>query len=259
MIILILLALVTILITYAIFFGIFKLIWILCRSNRNLWPLLLAGICTLVLTAIATLSVWWGVHKIMTPFQSMRTAIKNNPQLIYGQHTYKEGLAPYSLTVVDGMDFSDWIHFDDLSLKLGIDTNIFKKPKEEKEGTYLAGAIVRHQHKEGETFQTAWKNIKDTEDLRGRLQISSEEEITVNGMTGYLVNGTAYTNRGPFPFWLEAVEAEPQATYYLLLSPIGKEDKTEQIKRVLQSFRSSRLPIATPEDLPTTAQAPQQP
>ena len=94
MTILILLLLAVALITFIIFFGIFKLIWILCKSNRNTWPILLAGICTLVLAAIAALGIWWGVRWVMEPFQSMRDSIKNNPQLIYGQHTYKEGLAP---------------------------------------------------------------------------------------------------------------------------------------------------------------------
>ena len=259
MTILILLLLVIALITFVIFFGIFKLIWILCQSKRNTWPLLLAGICTLALAAIVTLGLWLGVRRIMEPFQSMRASIKNNPQQIYGQHTYKEGLAPYSLTLVDGMDFSDWIHFDETSVKLGIDTNMFKKADKSKESTYLAGAIVRRNHPKEESFLEAWKSIKNSDDAKNRLQILSEEEVMVNGMPAHLINGIGHTNRGPLPFWLQVVEAEPEVTYYLLLSPLGTEDKTEQIKRVLQSFRSSRLPIATPESLPTPAETTQEP
>ncbi len=258
MITLILLCLIVLAVTYAVFFGIFKLIWILCRSNRNTWPLLLAGACTLALAVLTTLGGWWGVHKIMEPFQTMRTAIKNNPQPIYGQHTYKTDLAPYSLTVVDGMDFSDWINFDDGSVKLGIDTNVFKSKESDKQ-TYLAGAILRRRHPEDETFQGTWQKLKETENFKGRLHVVSEENVMVNGMKGYLVNAIAYTNRGPLPFWLEAVETEPQMTYYLLLSAIGKEDKTEQIKRILQSFRSSRLPVATPDNFQELTAAPQQP
>lgn len=257
MTLLILLLLVVAIITYAIFFGIFKLIWILCKSNRNMWPLILAGVCTLFLALLVALSVGWGVNKVMKPFQTMRAEIKNNPQPIYGQHTYKEGMAPYSLTVMDGIDFSDWIHFASGDVKLGIDTNLFKAKKDDTK-TYLAGALARRQHPQGETFQQMWNSAKDKEDIQGRIQIASEKEITVNGMPGYLLNGTAYTNRGPLPFWFQAVEAEPQMTYYLVFVTLGRtEDKTEQVQRMLQSFRSSNLPIATPDNVPAPAPAQQ--
>ena len=112
---------------YAVFFLFFKVIWKLCKKDRNKWPLILAGICTALLTACVIGAAVWGVYKVMEPLRPIQQRLAAHPQPIYGTRTYKDPVYPLSFQISDGMDFSEWISLSDVKVKLGINTNLFRK------------------------------------------------------------------------------------------------------------------------------------
>ena len=245
MITLIVVALIVAGIIYLAFFGIFKLIWLLCKSHRNFWPLVLAGVGTVLFGGMVTWGMWWSAQKLITPFKQMMVHAKENPEPVFGPRVYQDERFPFELTVFDGMDFSKWISFKDLHIKIGIDTNAFKK-EEAATSSPLTILLIRTPIEDKNEPFAQWHHFKDQPNTRMYFQIMREEETTVNGMQAYQVDGVAHSNHGPAEVWMTLLNDGDKALYYLIIMELGEEDKTSQIETIRNSFKRTGLAIATP-------------
>ena len=239
MTILILSALFVLFVAFAVFFVLFKLGWLIFRNHSNKGPAITAGICTILLGGIIGLGMWMGVRAVLSPFQGLIARAKQNPAPVYGERIYKDNAFPFELTVYDGMDFSDWIHWKELDLKVGMDTNALKKDASgKKPQSFLMAGILRQTNIQDthplEEFQAGLQ----TAQTQRRLSITSSDFTEINGMPAYQAQGEAYSNRGLIYFWLTALQTSPDTVYYVgALSTQRTETLQNQAVQMLQSFR----------------------
>ena len=208
-------ALLVLAVIFAVFFLIFKVGWLIFKKNTNLGPLVAAGVCTLLVTVLVSVGAYKGYQAILSPFQGMIARVKSNSAPIYGPREYTDGTYPFTLTVYDGMDFSDWIHVADVQLKLGIDTNAFKKDAADKSSNNtLLAVLIRQPEASANTFDQLKQQLQEAQGQR-RLELKDAQTTHVNGLPAYQASGEAYTNRGKVNFWLTAVQAPQQTVYYI--------------------------------------------
>ena len=242
MIVLILMLLVMAVITFAVFFLFFKLIWILFKKNANKWPLILAGVSTLLLAVVIAGSVMWGVKKVMAPFSGMIARVQTNPQPIYGSHVYIDPVYNFQVTLPDGVDFSEWVNVDEVALKLGINTNIFKKDNAGKsiQGPVLFSAIIYQKKADAAApFKPIEEGIK--ENTSRQVEILHNGPIEINGKPGYEVNGIGYSNRGEkIPFWARAFFDGKGIVY--VISTAFLEQDAQPAQELVNSLQVPALP-----------------
>ena len=228
-------------VTYAVFFCVFKLIWVLLKKERNFWPLTLAGIGTLLMALLIGGSVWWASHKVMEPFKPLIASVQNNPELVFGERTYQDAVYPFEMTVFDGMEYSNWISISDIHLKIGIDTNVFKE-KTNEDSSFLMNILVQPPPVEAADPFAPLKEGLSSAAKQRRLEIYSQEETIINGVPAYLVSGVAYTNNGLVSLWLGGYVAPTGDTYYVGILGVGPENFSDKANTMLQSVR-----VSTPE------------
>ncbi len=216
MTILIILALFALAVVYTVFFLLCKVGWLIFKSHSNKGPLITAGVCTVILSAFIVAGIWMGTRAILAPFQGLKERIAQNPNPVYGEHTYKDDRFPFELTVYDGMDFTDWITWGNVQFKLGIDTNAFKKgaDKNTKENFLLAGLIRQTAIRDQDFFKKLESQLQAVQE-QGKLSINSQERVQIDGKPAYQAQGEAYSNQGKMNFWLTAVQTEPNTVYYI--------------------------------------------
>ena len=239
MITLIILALLALVVVYAVFFLLCKLAWLIFRSHSNKGPFITAGVCTVLVAVLIGSATWIGVNKVLTPFRGLMARVKQNPSPVYGQRVYKDTSFPFELTVFDGMDFSDWIHVGNIDLKVGIDTNALKKntPQNSKK-EFLMGAILRDNHADQEALNKLQQQLLAAQSQR-QLSISSSGYTQVNGLPAYQAQGEGYTNRGKVNFWLTAVETAPGTLFYV--GAVALENTPQLQTQALEMTHSFRL------------------
>jgi len=239
MTILIIMALIVLAIIFAVFFLFFKVIWLLFKKNTNGGPLIASGICTLACTFLVIMALYTGYKAVITPFQGMMTNVKANPAPMYGQRTYLDDKYPFELTVYDGMDFSKWITLGGVQLKLGIDTNAFKKDAAGKahENPLFSVLLRQTDVTSADPFEELQKQLQTSQDQR-RIELKDMHPIEVNGLPAYQAIGEAYSNRGKINFWLTAVQEKPDTVYYIgVLSLQDTPALSEQIQTMSHSFK----------------------
>lgn len=231
-------------VTYAVFFCVFKLIWVLFKKERNFWPLILAGIGTLLIAGLTAGTLWWTYHQVMTPFKPLIEEVHNNPQPVFGERTYADTTYPFEMTVFDGMDYSNWITISNIHLKLGIDTNAFKEPNKDNP-SFLMSLLVQTPPVNAQDPFAPLKDMLSSGNKQRRLEIKTQEETLINGAPAYLASGVAYTDRGPANIWLGGYVAPTGDTYYVGIIGIGDTDFESQANAMLQSVRVStpQLPV----------------
>lgn len=237
---LIILLLIAAAVVYAVFFLIFKVIWMIIKKQSNKWPLILAGICTVLLGGAVIGGAIWGVHKIIKPFEPITQSLKANPAPIYGETVYTDPKYGFQLTVFDGMTFSDWMSFDDVKLKLGIDTNVFKKDnagKNIQEPVTIAALLRIKNDSDNTSIYALEKALEENKDRR--LEVTNLQRVTVNGDPALYASGTVYSNRGEsIPLWMIAVE-NGKHVYYVAVTQITKNSDVTptQPDQMLHSLR----------------------
>ena len=236
---LIIMALIVLAVVFAVFFLFFKVLWLLFKKNTNAGPLITAGVCTLACMALVTLAVYTGYKAVITPFEGMMANVKNNPALVYGERTYTDDKYPFELTVYDGMDFSKWITLGNIQLKVGMDTNAFKKDTAGKtQENPLFSVLLRQADVNAvDPFEELQKQLKSAQDQR-RIELVDISPTEVNGLPAYQANGEAYSNRGKINFWLTAVQEKPNTVYYIgILSLQNTPSTVEQVQTITHSFK----------------------
>lgn len=234
---LIILLLIAAAVVYAVFFLIFKLIWMIIKKQSNKWPLILAGICTVLFCGAAIGGTVWGVYKVMKPFAGIAERVQANPQPVYGESVYTDPEYGFTLEVFNGMDFSNWMNFDGVNVKLGIDTNVFKKDNAGKsiETPVTLAALVRAQNvKEKTSVSALEEGLENNKDRR--LEITKMYRTNIQGNPALYVAGNAYGNRGEsIPIWLLAAE-KGDYVYFIAVMQIS-EQPTGQPQQMVQSLR----------------------
>ncbi len=241
MTILILLALLMLALVFAVFFLLFKLIWLIFKKHTNAGPLIGAGICTLGCVLLVSVGLYKGYQIAVAPFQEMITQVKQNPAPLYGQRVYTDETYPISLDVYDGMEFSKWISFQPVHIKLGIDTNALKKDAAGKtfpSDKILMAAIVRQDYVNGNDPLADLQKIITQAESQRRIEVSSSNQTEINGLPAYQVNGEAYSNQGKFYFWLTGFFVQPDNMYYVAVVSAGNDpQQAERAKAMMQSFQ----------------------
>lgn len=244
MTILILFALLLLAVVYAVFFVVFKLAWLLFKSHSNKGPLITAGVCTVLVGAVLTVGAWMGVRLVTAPFTELAARVKQNPAPVYGQRVYQDNRFPFELTVYDGMDFSKWISLGGLDLKLGIDTNAFKKNAQGKpHENFLISILARQSAIDDKDPLQVLQSQLEAAQAQRRLTLSSQERTTINDLPAYLAQGEAYSNRGKINFWVSGVQTAPDTLYYVGVLALLD---TPQVQQQAQSMVSSFHLIAQP-------------
>ena len=235
---LILLLLIAAAVVYAVFFLIFKVIWMIIKKQSNKWPLILAGVCTVLFCGAAIGGAVWGVYKVMKPFSGIMERVQANPQPVYGQTVYTDPEYGFQLTVFNGMDFSDWMHFNGADVKLGIDTNVFKKDNAGKnvEEPVTLAALVRLENEPDQTSVKALEQgLKANKDRR--LEVNEIRRTSVDGHPALYVSGTVYSNQGEsIPVWLMAAE-DGKYVYYFGILEVAKDGNSTVPEQTVQSLR----------------------
>ncbi len=216
MTILIILALLALGVIYAVFFLLCKVAWLIFKSHSNKGPLITAGVCTVLLSVLIGAGIWLGTRAVLAPFQGIKARIAQNPAPVYGEHTYQDEHFPFELTVYDGMDFADWINLGGVQVKLGIDTNAFKKDAAGKRPeNFLMAVLVRQSAIDDKAPLEVLENQLEMAQAQRRLTLSSAQYTTVNGLPAYQAQGEAYSNRGKVNFWVTSVQTAPDTLYYV--------------------------------------------
>lgn len=238
---------------YAVFFLLFKVVWMILKKNTNKWPLILAGLSTVLFLVVFGGAAAWGAYKVVSPFRGIISRISEDKAPEYGERVYTDPVYRFEVDVYDGMDFSEWMHFDDVDVKLGIDTNAFKKDNAGKsyEGPITFAGLIR---------QTDVDDGHPLEDLRGalaaglqrrQLDITDEQELTIDGRPALYVAGTAYSNRGESaPFWLTAAYDNYGQVFYVITFTVGEgaDGNAEKTARSLRFVSGPALTQAAPAD-----------
>ena len=217
MTILIILALLGVVAVYVVFFLLFKLVWILMKKDTNKWPLIWAGVSTVLFGIVLGGAAAWGVYKVVSPFRGMIERYSANPEPVYGQHVYTDPIYRFQLTALNGMDFSEWVEFDDLDAKIGVDMNTFKKVPSAEE--------------------------KQAIDV-------SQEDFTVDGYPAMFVTARARSNSGTQMFLaMSAIADSYQQVFYVIAF---SADTPEASANALQLARSLQLENGSPLPAPAT-------
>lgn len=242
MTVLILMLLVVAVIVFAVFFLFFKLIWLLLKKNTNKWPLILAGISTLLLAIAVAGTVMWGVKRVLAPFSGIIARVQTNPQPIYGSHVYTDPVYNFQLTLPDGVDFSDWMDFQDAAVKAGINTNIFKKDNAGKsiKGPVLFSVMIYQKTADADDpFKTIQDGLK--ENTSRQLEILKKGPVEANGKPGYEISGIGYSNRGEkIPFWTRAF-FDGKGIIYVISTAFLEQD-AEPAQELVNSLQVPALP-----------------
>lgn len=238
---LIILLLIIAAVVYAVFFLIFKVIWMIIKKQSNKWPLILAGVCTVLFCGAVAGSAVWGVYKVMKPFTGIIERVEANPAPVYGETVYTDPEYGFTLTTFNGMDFSDWMHFGEADVKLGIDTNVFKKDSAGKDfdGPVTLAGIVRLPNKPEKTSVKAMEQgLKNNKDRR--LDIAEMRPMRVDGNPALYVAGTIYSNRGEsIPVWAVAAE-NGKYVYYVAIMEVAQDGNNTLLpEQTVQSLRFS--------------------
>lgn len=225
-------------VVYAVFFLIFKVIWMIIKKQSNKWPLIWAGVCTVLFCGAAIGGAVWGVYKVMKPFSGIIERVRANPQPVYGQTVYTDPEYGFQLTVFNGMDFSGWMHFNGADVKLGIDTNVFKKDNAGKnlEEPFTLAALLRLENKPDQTSVEALEQgLKANKDRR--LDVNQIRRTSIDGHPALYVSGAVYSNQGEsIPVRLMAAE-DGEHVYYISILEVTKDENSPALEQTVQSLR----------------------
>ena len=239
MTILIILALIALAVVYAVFFLLCKVGWLIFKSHSNKGPLITAGVCTVLCAVLVGTAIWAGTRMVLAPFQGIKARIAQNPAPVYGEHTYKDDRFPFELTVYDGMDFSIRISLGGLDVKLGMDTNAFKKDAAGKTPqNVLFAVLIRQAPIEAQDPLSVLQSQLEAAQAQRRITVTSAERTLVNSLPAYQAQGEAYSNQGKVDFWVTNVQTDPSTLYYIVVLALhNTPELAAQAEGMENSFR----------------------
>lgn len=247
---LIILGLVCAAVLYGIFFLIFKLIWLLFKRKRNLWPLLLAGAATAAFITLAAVATTHAVRTFVRPFNPIIEAARTQTAPVYGRRPYTDARYGFGLTLYNGTVMSEWIDWNNFSLLAGVDTNALLRNKAgQSGGPFAMFALLREVKDEDADAEKIMNDIvRQISQAQFQGRVETEEpapDFIGGGAQAYFVSGTFYNSSVPegMPFSL-LVAAQGKTVYYVVgfgHTPDGEVTDT------VRSFRFSGPPVRRPE------------
>lgn len=233
-------------VVYGVFFLFFKVIWILFKKSKNTWPLILAGISTVLSGLLLVGLTAWSISLVVKPFLPLKQRVETNPQPIYGLQTYVDPAGQFSLQLPNGMDYAEWISFQRADIKLGIDTNLFKKDEAGQAiKTPLVFSMIIRQTKNIDPENPFEKLNKELNSASKNKQIEFKQfhPIELDGRPGYYAQGIAYSDRGTVPMWLQAVYV-PDAIIYVFAFEVnqGADSSTALAQQLVTSLKPTSAP-----------------
>lgn len=250
MVILIIFALLGLAVLYGIFFLIFKLIWLLFKNKRNLWPLILAGVFTVLFTVIPAILAVNAFHRFTEPLTPIIEAVQEESPS-YGVRFYMDQQYPFTMSLYNGMVMSEWITWNDVQILLGLDTNLLTV---KEDYTDAHGVIVFRQTKnipQGSADDILEEFIDQAEQNQDTAQVSFQAVTPVRIMgpdvSAAMVNGDIRTQQGAVVYFSFLLAKTDQAAYYVL-----GLDQTENGlgEKTVQSFRLSNQAMFEAPSLP---------
>lgn len=243
---------------YGIFFLIFKLVWLLFKNKRNLWPLVLSGAAT---AAVITLTVLATVHAVRTfvrPFNPIIEAAQNQTAPVYGVRPYVDTRYGFSLQLHNGTVMSDWIDWHSIAFLAGFDTNALLKTQDGNASFPLAafGIIREEKSDNANAYEIMQEILNELNEGGGRRQVQVGDPVRQYvgpNADAYVISGTAYSASGQqgLPFYF-MVAALGKTVYYIAGfgdTPDGEVADTVTSFRFANADRSYAAPaLPAPEE-----------
>ncbi len=245
MVLFILFALLAVAALYGIFFLLFKLLWLLLKSKRNLWPLVLAGVATLGLVLALAWAVWHTTRTFLRPFAPITAAAQEATPLQHGSRVYHDPKFGFELDLQEGMTMGNWLEWRGITALPGFDVNAMKdKENAQKDKAFsLIGILYQTLPQPAQAQEIALEIADELEDFSDpRVQVeltgpvldmppfSDDEETSGAVLTAELI---LPQSQAPIPATL-LVATRGQEVFYVLGVGIDDQDRAEQ---TVLSFR----------------------
>ena len=207
------------LVSFGIFFLVFKLIWILFKKKRNFWPLVISGVLSGIVILAAGIFSYAMYKQFVKPFDPIVQTVKKQTTLVDGHRLYTNPLG-FAVTLYDGTTLSNWLTVDDWSFLVGVDTNMFvnKKDPNQPFSLYLLGHEADEEPSNAhDLMKEISQGVAQSNSSKGRIEI--EQVIPVNvgqNAEGELMKLTVfpYDQSTPIAFSLLIATKGPD-TYFL--------------------------------------------
>lgn len=245
MVLLILFALLALAALYGIFFLVFKLLWLLFKNKRNLWPLVLAGVATVGLVLALAWAVWQTSRTFIRPFAPIAAAAKEDRPMQHGTRVYHDPKFGFELDLQEGMTMGNWLEWNGIVALPGFDVNILKNKDADKENKPFSLLGVLYQTlpqpvQASVIAQEIANYVDDYSDPRARLELTDPvRQVTSlsadDEVSGAVVKAEMTTSNGtgPIPVTLLVVTRGNEAFYVL-----GAGDKDNgRAEQTVLSFR----------------------
>lgn len=246
MVLLILFALLALAALYGIFFLVFKLLWLLFKNKRNLWPLVLAGVATVGLVLAVTWAVWHTARIFTRPFAPIMAAVKEEGPLQHGTRVYHDPKFGFELDLQEGMTMGNWLEWNNIVALPGFDVNALKdknSAQENKPFSLLgilyqtlpqpvqASVIAQEIANYVDGYADPRARLELTEPIRQVAPLSADDEAS--GAVVVKAEMTTANGNGPIPVTLLIVTRDNEAFYVF---GAGEKDEGRAEQTVL-SFR----------------------
>lgn len=245
MIWLVLFILISAAVLYGLFFLVFKLIWLLFKSKRNVWPLILAGVSTLLLAGLLILTTYKTYQYFMQPLQPIIQAVTQRSQPVYGAQLYTAPDNEFTLILYDGMVLSDWITLPTSQILIGLDTNalLSQKNPQQPNAAFSGLALLKQPLQEGQDAPSIVnqlvEQIERIPSSKGSIELDDDPEpINVDSDNpGFLLTGTIYSDAAQEGVPAAALIATRDQYSYILFAFDNGPDASAW--NTLRSFRFS--------------------
>jgi len=207
------------LVSFALFFLIFKLIWILCKKKSNFWPLTISGVLAgVIVLAVGIFS--YGIYKqYVKPFDPIVETVKAQKTLQEGHKLYTNPQG-FAITLYDGTTMSNWIHIDDWNFLVGVDTNMFINKNNSKQpiSLYLLGHETDDDPENAHQIMAkVVEGIKQSNSPKASIVLNQVQPIEVGAdAAAEMLNATIYPHNSNIPLDFSLVIAtKGYDTYFL--------------------------------------------
>lgn len=237
---------------YVVFFLIFKLGWVIAGKKRNKWPLILAGLATVVLFAVAIISIMLGVNKYVMPFMALVDKTMQKTEITTGIRPYTDPKYGFTINLFGGTEMSEWIEIDrKQSIAAAFDTNagaIMKKnqgQQNNKAQTPISGFVAYIQ--EDKPLANVQEYLQEQADeiaekQSQQFQLTAEPDFSVPNTV--FLQGKGESNNGlPITIYM-TFAAQDDLRYIVVGFVIGNPAYQQMVKDEIRSFRPAGMPAA---------------
>ena len=251
---------------YGVFFLIFKLGWVVAGKNTNKWPLILAGISTVLLFAVSILSLMVGLNKYVSPIMDVVNTTLQKTEITTGVRPYTDPKYGFTINLFGGTEMTKWIEIDkESSLIFGFDTNIGAVSKKNRTMQNdanmippISGLLVFVQQEEPlanvqEYLMQQVNALQETQNYQ--FQLKGEPDYSVPNTV--FLEGEGISPQGKNFKVHMAFAAQDDLRYMLIGFVTGNSTYQQMVKEEINSFRVDGLPPAplprnTPFAVPNT-------